>query len=545
MSKLAHYLQEHLIGEVLTSADVRRHFANDASILQLQPTVVVYPRNENDVRKICRFTWQLAERGKVIPITARGAGSDVTGAAITSGILIVFPAHMNKILALDPKKEIVEVEPGINFDKLQQALHTHGYFLPPYPSSAQYSTIGGAISNNASGEKSVKYGDMRRYTQRLRVVLSNGEVIDTGRLSKRELSKKMGLSSFEGEIYRSLDALIEENAELLNSIRHHVKAERNSAGYNICAVKQKDGSLDLTPLIVGSQGTLGIISEALLKIEPHNPQTSLAVLSFSDLGHAANAMPKILELKPSAVEMINNHAIAEVSKVNPNQLQGLLENPSAALTLLIEFDDQKEGNQKKDIKKLQKLAEKLGALTQVAYDIEEQQRFWKVRQAVSTLLSQQYGQAKHVPIAEDVAVPHQSMVTFLQRAEEIYKIFGFSAAAWGHAGDGVIRMQPTLDLSQLGDRQKLFKLSEQIYTLTLELGGTISASHGDGRMRAPYLSAMYGSDMVQLFEKIKVIFDPYGAFSPGVKVGGSLDQIKELMRNSYSLGHRADHLPRS
>src|SRR3954467_10270224 len=158
MSKVAHYLQEHLLGEVMASADARRYFATDGSIFSVSPSLVVYPRNENDVRKTARFAWQLAERGRVIPITARGSGTDQSGAALGSGIMLVFPAHMNRIVELDPKSGIVTMEPGLNFGRLQQTLHTHERFLPPFPASYEYSTIGGAVANNAAGEKSVKYG---------------------------------------------------------------------------------------------------------------------------------------------------------------------------------------------------------------------------------------------------------------------------------------------------------------------------------------------------------------------------------------------------
>src|SRR5437868_4630569 len=170
MSKVAHYLQKHLVGELMTTTDARRYFATDGSVLQLAPALIAYPRNENDVRKAARFSWQLAERGRIIPITARGSGTNQTGAAIGNGIMIVFPAHMNRVLELDTKTSTVTVEPGINFGKLQQTLHTHGRFVPSYPASIEYSTIGGAIANNASGEKSSKYGDMKSYVAGLRVV---------------------------------------------------------------------------------------------------------------------------------------------------------------------------------------------------------------------------------------------------------------------------------------------------------------------------------------------------------------------------------------
>jgi FAD/FMN-containing dehydrogenase len=218
MSKVAQYLQEHLQGEVTSSPSVRRHFATDASVLQIVPSVVVYPRGESDVRKVARFAWQLAERGRVLPITARGAGTDQGGAALGDGIILAFPAHMNRVLVLDNKTGAVAVEPGINYGKLQQTLQTHGRFLPPFPASFEYSTVGGAIANNASGEKTVKYGDTRKYVKKMRVVLANGEVIETGRISKRELNKKLGLSTFEGEVYRGLDALLEENASVIDGM---------------------------------------------------------------------------------------------------------------------------------------------------------------------------------------------------------------------------------------------------------------------------------------------------------------------------------------
>src|SRR5688572_26537826 len=197
MSKVAHYLQEHLVGEVMTSADARRYFSTDGSILSIPPAVVVYPRSENDVRKVTRFTWQLAERGRVIPVTARGTGTDMAGAALGNGIIIAFPAHMHRILELDDKSGVVIVEPGTNYGKLQQTLHTHDRFLPPYPPTLEYSTVGGAVANNASGEKSVKYGSTRDFVKSVRAVLANGEVIETGRISKKDLSKKMGLSTFK------------------------------------------------------------------------------------------------------------------------------------------------------------------------------------------------------------------------------------------------------------------------------------------------------------------------------------------------------------
>jgi FAD/FMN-containing dehydrogenase len=543
MSKIAQYLQEHLLGEVTASPEVRKHFAHDASILSLAPAIVVYPRNETDARKAVRFSWQLAERGRLLPVTARGAGSDTSGAAIGSGILLVFTAHMNRILTLDRKKEFVTVEPGVTYDKLEQTLFTHGLFFPPYPSSKLYATIGGGLAKNATGEKSVKYGSTGEYVERLRVVLANGEVIETGPLNKRELNGKLGLSNLEGQIYRGVDGLIEENAELLATRKNRLKVRHNASGYNLQAVKS-GSKFDLTPLFVGSEGTLGIITEASLSVVPHNPITKLALVSLNNLNDLHELLPKIIDLKPSILDMVNRAAIEQVTKLNPSHLSGLLGNPKAAVHLFVEFDDRRDGAQKKALNQLKKMVEKADGIFQAAESPREQDRIWKIRHSVSSLLINPHHQRKAVPVAEDVTVPTINLVEFLQKATEIYAAEGLLAPVWGHAGDCVVRMQPLLDLSQVGDRQKLFKISDKVYHTAVAMDGNITASAGDGRVRAPYAQQLYGPELHNLTLKLKEIFDPYGILNPGVKTS-SLEDVKALLRSEYNLSRLYEHLPRS
>jgi FAD/FMN-containing dehydrogenase len=542
MSRVAHYLQEHLVGEVTDSLDVRRYFAHDASILQVAPTVIVYPANENDIRKTARFSWQLAERDKILPITARGGGSDTSGAAIGSGVMLVFTAHMNRILALNPGKQSITVEPGITFGALQQTLYTHGLFLPPYPASSAIATIGGGLANNSIGEKSVKYGDMAHYVQKLSVVLANGEIIETGPISKRELNRKMGLTSLEGNIYRGIDALLEENQALLDDERARLKARHNRVGYNLFDVKNKT-TFDLTPLFLGSQGTLGIISEATLRLVPHNPLVELAVLSLDSLSELQDVLPSILGLQPSICEMINRAAIIQLNKSNPNHLKGVLQNPGAEIHLIMEFDDSKEGAQKKSLKGLARLAEKTGGYLMIASGNDDRDRINKLRRGAASLHLEARAGARALPVAEDVAVPIDRLADFLRRAAEIYSSGGLQPAFWGHAGDGVVRTQPLLDLAQTGDRQKLYKLQDLIYNTVLNMGGSISAAAGDGRVRAPYMGHVYGKEMRRLMLQVKQIFDPYGILNRGVKTA-SAEEVKSLMRTEYSrLNH--EHLPHS
>jgi len=545
MSKVAHYLQEHLLGEVTESTDARKFFATDNSIFSVTPSVIVYPRNENDVRKTARFSWQLAERGRTIAITPRGAGTDYSGGALGSGVVVVFPAHMNRIVQLDTKNNTVVVEPGLNYGRLQQTLHTHDRFLPPYPASIEYSTIGGAVANNAGGEKSFKYGSTQDYVKGLRLVLANGEVITTGQLTKRELSKKLGLSTFEGEIYRQLDALIEENKTTIQSMRRAVT--KNTAGYSVNEVKKSNGSFDLTPLIVGSQGTLGIVSEMTLSTEEFNPETTLFMASFESIDSACEAIQELRKLpdSPSAIEMVDGHLLAFVDRLNPNQLKGSLDQPFAPIILFIEFDSNSDRLRKKCAKRARNLLGKFATNFQEETDYNKQSRMWKVRQASASLLSHSEKQLKAIPIIEDAVVPPENLAQLIKGAYQLFTSAKLQVAVWGHAGDGNVHIHPFFDISQLGDRQRAFRLYDDYYKLVLSLGGTTSGQNNDGRLRAPLLPYVYGPEVYALFQKIKKIFDPYNIMNPGVKIDVTLDTVKPLLRTSYSLDHLYNHMPRS
>jgi FAD/FMN-containing dehydrogenase len=544
MSKVAQYLQQHVVGEVLTSIDAREYFSTDGSIFKITPQIIVYPRTENDVRKIARFSWQLAERGRLVPLTARGSGTDMSGGSIGQGVLIVFPAHMNKVLSLDSSKGYVSVQPGINYGKLQQTLLTHGQFLPPYPASLEYSTVGGAVANNAAGEKSVKYGVTKDYAKQLRVVLSNGEVINTKRLSKKELSQKKGLPTFEGEMYRAIDSVLTDNKQAIDNIM--LPVARNTSGYDVWSVKGNDGSFDLTPLFVGSQGTLGIVSEIVFDTEPYNPQKTLLVGFFDDLAKAGAAISKLREQEPSAVEMVDGNLIKFLLEHNPNQINKVVKEVDSKTILFVEFDDLTSRKQKKHAKKAKKILEDFAKSYVMTKDANEQEDYWKVRHSAAAVLWQNFGAKKAVPVIEDAVIPAEKFAEFMQSAYALFAAHNLDApCVWGHAGSGNLHLQPFFDLSNVGDRQKLFKLMDEYYALVLSMGGAITGAHNDGRLRAPYVMAQYGEDVYSVFRKIKQICDPYGILNPGVKIDVNQKDTQQFMREDYSLSHLYDHMPRT
>ncbi len=543
MSKVAAYLREHLVGEVTEAKNVRKYFSTDGSVFEVEPQMVIYPRTTDDVRKVARLSWQLAEKGKAIGITARGSGSDQAGAALGEGILLVFPAHMNKLLELDVKKQTARVQPGINYRNFQDTIKTHGLFLPPYPSSIDFSTIGGAVANNAAGERTVKYGSTGAFVDGLKVVLANGELIQTGRLSKRELSHKKGQSNFEGEVYRQLDGLISDNWELIQAMAKNVS--KNSAGYNLADVKQKNGSFDLTPLLVGSQGTLGVLTEATLKVAANNMKRTLMVAGFPDLGAADAVIQDILKLRPATIELVDQNLLNFIEEHNPNQLKGLLEPPFPQVVLLIEFDDIGRGIQAKKMKRLKKLVGKITKDFQVTSDYDEREELWKIRHSAAAVIAHSEGTKKALPIIEDGVVPVEKLPEFITGIYDMFKKHGLQSAVWGHAGDANLHIQPYLDLSQLGDRQKVFKVMDEYYEMVLKMGGSTAGEHNDGRLRAPYLPAVYGEEIYKLFEATKKIFDPHNIMNPGVKIGVSrADQVAQL-RHEYNMDHLGHHLPRT
>ena len=542
MSKVAYYLQDHLSGEVLDSTDARSYFSTDASVFTITPTLAVYPRNESDIRKTARFTWQLAERGRLLPITARGSGTDQTGSALGVGIIMAMPAHMHRILELDSRSGRVIVEPGVNYGKLQQTLMTHGHFIPAAPNSLEYSTVGGAVANNASGDRSFKYGDTRLYVEGLRVVLANGEVITTKPLTKRELNKKMGLATLEGEIYRRLDALLEENDKLVTKMKLNVT--KNSAGYDIWDVKTKN-TFDLTPLFVGSEGTLGIISEINLKTIPYNPAKTLIIGTFDDITSVAETVRELRELTdiPSSIELIDKGVFTLLHETHPNLLKEAVLHPYPNFVLLIEFDDVADRSQKKEAKKAIKVLEKYAKANKIAGDSATQLEFHKIRQSVAAILNHNRGNLRALPVIEDGIVPPESLAEYLDGIYQMLARNKIKTAVWGHVGDANLIIQPYLDLNQVGDRQTIFRLLEEYTALITKLGGSTSAGHGDGRLRGPYLEKIYGSEMYDLFQKIKQLFDPYGTMNPGVKMNVGVDDIKALLRHDYNVGAGYENLP--
>lgn len=548
-NKVAAYLQAHISGDVFSGAKMREAYSEDGSILTITPSLIVYPRTTNDVRKVARFAWQLAEKGHVLPVTTRGNGTDTSGAAIGKGIILNTTAHMGRILELDTKQRLVRVQPGLNFKSLQETLHTHGLFLPAYPANYKYSTIGGAIANNASGEKSFKYGAMSEWVQKLEVVLANGEVIQTGKINKKELERKKGLASLEGELYRAVDGLVYDHETAIYDYDDNRRSflARDNVGYSIADVFSKDGSCDLTPLFVGSQGTLGVITEAIIKVEAYAPQTSLLVASFDSMEAMAEAVDVAAVLAPSSIEMIDEKLIAFVKKERGVDIIkstfDTTDVPPKAI-LFIECDDENLRKRNKKIKKLYKQLSRIAVDIRATDDPEVQESLWAARASTSAVLQYEKGHTAALPIIDDCIVPSDKLLDLIGAINGLGAKHKLDLAIWGHAGDANLHVMPLLDLTKLGDRQKVFKLMNEYFAAVVALGGSIAAENNEGRVRAAFANLQLGEELTGVMNGIKKAFDPYNMLNPGVKTGTTLKQLVDMMREDYSVVRHADYVPR-
>lgn len=548
IGKIASYLQAHVSGDVLHGPNISQAYATDGSIFTIAPSLVVHPRTTNDIRKTARFAWQLAEKGHVLPITVRGAGTDTSGSAIGKGIIINTTSHMSRILEIDSKQRLIRVQPGLNFKSLQETLQTHGLFLPAYPANYHYSTVGGAIANNSAGDKSYKYGSMIDWVDKLEVVLANGEIIQTGRISKKELQRKKGLPSLEGEIYRAVDGLYADHKQAIDQYKtdRRQALARDNVGFNVFDIFHRDGSCDLTPLFVGSQGTLGIVTEAIIKVAPYNPQKSMLVATFKTYKAMVQAVEQVEPIGVSSMEMVDRGLLEFVKKNRGiNLLNRLFESVDSLpeAVLIVECDDYHTRKRNKKIKKIYKLLKKTAIDIRATDDPDIQEEIWSVRNSTSALLTtDKRGTA--LPIIDDCIVPPANLLDLIKLIQEIAKKYKTELPIWGHVGDANLHIMPILDLAKLGDRQKIFKIMNEYFNGVVELGGSIAGENNDGRLRSIFTHLQLGEELVELNNTLKASFDPHAMLNPGVKTTNNIKQLVDILRDKYSLDKHIDYLPR-
>ncbi len=541
MSKVATYLQEHILGEVSTNGAVLAAMSHDLSVLEMTPEMVVYPRVTNDIRKVARFTWQLAEKGHVLPLTPRGGGTDETGGAIGKGIIVSTTAHMNRIFEFDAKQKLVRLQPGVPIAVLKTALSMQGMGIPSLPVAIGSRTVGGAVASNLNGSLAGKYGDLSSFVSQLEVILANGDVLQTERLSKRELNKKKGLQTFEGEIYRALDTLLDDNAQLIaDKVDWNV---RDSAGYTtLSKIKQPDGSFDLTPLFLGSQGTLGIISEMIMKTDFMSESVGVAALAFTSSEAARDVLDQLDSLEPAFVEYYDGELFTVTA--TRGKRYSVLKNDGelAGAVVLIGFDDFSDHARAKKLKKIQKLVSKLEVHCEVA-DGEGADELLAIREATYFAIVPDGKVVSAPPIIDGAYVPRERSAEFLAAAKALAGKYGITMPFHNRVLESTFYARPQLQLHKVGDKQKVFKLLEEYANLVNYFQGHLIGNGADGRIKTQFAYKQLDPEVVALFDAVRAIFDSHGTLNAGVKQSTEVRTLVSHLRAGHDMADVAGFAP--
>jgi anaerobic glycerol-3-phosphate dehydrogenase C subunit len=521
METLKRDLQRLIEGDVFFDELSRTIYSSAASIYRVKPLGIVKPKHQTDVIRLVRYA---AEKG--IPLIPRGGGTSRTGNELGEGVLVDFTKYMNRILEFEPKEGWVRVQPGMILDSLNKFLKPHKLFFPIDPSTKEYCTLGGMIANNSSGPHAVKYGATRDYVLSLEVVLSDGEVMTTRPVSL-ERGESKDPETLEERIYRTMPGLLQQYRKPMEEEKPFTL--KNSSGYDLWRL-QGNGCLDLTSLFVGSEGTLGIITGAKLRLVPLPGKARGGLIYFDNLDHVGTATQRLLELSPSMLEIIERQIIDLARKQKAEMRPYLPEGTEALLFVEFEEEDGKTSPHKFiEAEKLLVQQEKLATSVKVAGNEEETAMFEKVRSISGPILNKAKGPKRPLAFIEDAAVHPSLLSRYIMGLREIFREVEVEASIYGHAGDGNLHLMVFLDLTREDEVKKMVSLAEACYDLVLSLKGTISGEHGDGRLRTYYLKKQY-PNLYPAMVEIKKLFDPENIFNPGCIVGSNQNLLSQHLK---------------
>ncbi len=509
-------LQEMLAGEVFSDDKTLTKFSMDYSIYEVRPLVVAVPADLEDLRKIIKFA---AEEG--LTITPRGGGSGTAGSALGKGIVVALPRNKiwDEITGFSVMDGVpyVSAGAGVFHNELQKYLRARGYFLPADVTSAKISQIGGNISTKASGPHALKYGSIDRFLAHLEFFTAQGELINTADEATIPARIKDQLEKLRGRIRK------DENVSKLLEARANMKT---ASGYNMFAfTKDYSAGKLLAQLLAGSIGSLGFITKATLRGEVYETQRATMLIYFDDLAAAANAVCTIRDEGVAAIEIMNKETIRIIQEKS-----GLgKELTPDEHVLFVEFEGQGLLAQIENVKKiLQRKEFRTSRESAIATTVEEMERLWDLRKQILPLISSPAPGIKALSVVNDVGVDPLYLADCIADLRSIFKKHEIEAVIYGHAGSGNLHLRPLFDMNKPGLKGRIKRLADDVYDVIFSYDGTITAEHGMGRLRAPYLRREWGERMYCYMKELKTIFDPEGLFNPGVMF--SDEDITESLR---------------
>ncbi len=494
-----------LLGQekVLSDAPAITAYAIDASIYKVTPKAIVLITSQADLTLALQYA-----RENQVPLTARSGGTNLTGNAIGEGLILEF-SRLNRILETHDQEQWARVEPGMTYAELNRRLSIQGFMFAPDPSSGEMCKLGGMLGNNAAGAHSLKYGATKDNVLEMEVLLSNGNWIAAKEYHLEDPTFQKLL--LDNPPIKMLVELVRKNRALILSKKR--KVSKNSSGYNLFALAEgmTQGRFPLHQLFIGSEGTLGLVREAKIKLVPSPPEIATALVYFKALSDLGEAVRNILLLSPSALEMMDSATLDLIGRAAHDIPQ------HAAVMLLVEFDESAQKKMEALLSSLEKTP--LCDPPTLAFDPAKQATLWKVRRAVNPILYRYDTKKKPIHFVDDVVVPSDRIPELIPFLEAKFSERGVKVAIYGHIGDGNAHINPLLNLNDPVDFEKMTALYHEIHQVVINrFGGSLCGEHGDGRIRAELLEDLYGPEIYALFKEVKRLFDPENLLNPGVKI---------------------------
>ncbi len=504
-------LRTVIAGEVRFDKASRALYSTDASVYQIEPRGVVLPRSADDVAAAVSVA---ARHG--VSITARGGGTSQAGQAIGEGLVLDTSKYLNRVLAIDADGRVARVEPGVVLDDLNHHLKPHGLRFAPDVSSSSRATVGGMMANNSSGARSVIYGKTGDHVRAQTAVLADGSTARLAPLLPDALAEASRGESILARSLRELPALARSHAEEID--RRFPKVLRRVGGYNLDAFVDPAAPVDLSRLMVGSEGTLGFVTEATVGLVPLPAVKALVTLEFDDLLEALGATPLVLTHGPSAVEVMDDfilgHGRGHATLDAP--LREILQGERTSLLCVEFYDDHRDAL----VPRLAALERDIAsahprARVRRIVDAAAQARVWHVRESSLGLSMAMKGDAKALSFVEDTAVAPERLRDYIARFQQLLARHGTVAGVYAHASVGCLHVRPVVNLKTAAGVAQFEAIANGVAELVLEFGGALSGEHGDGLVRGAFNEQMFGSTIYQAFRTVKRTFDPQGTFNPG------------------------------
>jgi FAD/FMN-containing dehydrogenase len=489
-------------GAVHTDIPARARYSEGAGIYRIVPEAVALPASEGDVQTLIRWAGE-----HQVPLTPRGAGSSVTGSSVGSGVILDL-TRMPRILEVNPATKTAKTSAGVRWTELTTEAGRHGLRLPPDPSSGSFATLGGMVSTNAAGARSVRYGSVRRWVRGLTVLTSEAEKVTLHR----------GISS-------SLPVPRTELLEQQGLIRARFpRTTKNSSGYALDAWIESGDDLDL---LIGAEGTLGIITEIEWSLAPIPPHRAGLRVALGDLALLTDAVEALLTLAPSALELLDRTFLELVERGGVNRPSDRLTIPTAEAILLVEFEGDDPGTLRGTVADAVRALNGLTTEVETALSPGEEERVWRLRHAASPIIADLPPGRRSLQVIEDACVPVVGMGEYIASVRALAHQLQVPVVIFGHAGDGNIHVNLLPETSRPGWEKAVRILHRDMTGEVIRLGGTVSGEHGDGRIRRSVLQRLYGPEIMRLFHLVKDAFDPRGILNPGVKVRGRTDRPED------------------